>query len=253
VTAGIAWFTSYSRNQSYVEQVAEIAETAEQQVAAVAPDDLTLTGVVNALDAVQKIPGGYADREAEIPLLMELGLYQGDKLGEEAGVAYANALKNLFFPRVILGLEEQLRRPGNSPVFMYLALKVYLMFDDREHFDAETIKAWMVLHWQLSLSGASNAQLREALTGHLDALLGQMPMAPTLSLDQALITSVRTSLLRVPLATRAYNRMKRTTGGPSFPPFRLSATLGADAARVFDRRSGQSLDTEIPTLFTYEG
>ncbi|MCP5091860.1 MAG: type VI secretion system membrane subunit TssM, partial [Gammaproteobacteria bacterium] len=47
VTAGIAWFTSYSRNQSYVEQVAEIAETAEQQVAAVAPDDLTLTGVVN--------------------------------------------------------------------------------------------------------------------------------------------------------------------------------------------------------------
>ncbi|MCP4285316.1 MAG: type VI secretion system membrane subunit TssM, partial [Gammaproteobacteria bacterium] len=54
-------------------------------------------------------------------------------------------------------------------------------------------------------------------------------------------------------ATRAYNRMKRTTGGPSFPPFRLGATLGADAARVFDRRSGQSLDTEIPTLFTYEG
>ena len=92
VAAGVAWFTSYSRNQSYVELVAEKAAAAEQQVMAVAPGDLSLTGVVNALDAVQKIPGGYADREEDIPLLMGLGLYQGDKLGEEAGAAYANAL-----------------------------------------------------------------------------------------------------------------------------------------------------------------
>ncbi|MCP5444560.1 MAG: type VI secretion system membrane subunit TssM [Chromatiaceae bacterium] len=253
VAAGVAWFTSYSRNQSYVELVAEKAAAAEQQVMAVAPGDLSLTGVVNALDAVQKIPGGYADREEDIPLLMGLGLYQGDKLGEEAGAAYANALKNLFLPRLILSLEEQLRQPGNNPDFAYEALKVYLMLDDREHFDAEAVKAWMVLHWQLTLSGASNAQLRETLTGHLDALLAQMPMAPTLSLDQGLISNVRDTLLRVPLATRAYNRMKRTSGGASVPPFRLSSALGSDAARVFDRRSGQPLDNEIPALFTYDG
>ena len=58
--------------------------------------------------------------------------------------------KNLFLPRLILSLEEQLRQPGNNPDFAYEALKVYLMLDDREHFDAEAVKAWMVLHWQLT-------------------------------------------------------------------------------------------------------
>lgn len=253
VLAGIAWFTSYSRNQSYIDQVAIQANAAEEKVNAVAPDDLTLANVVPALDSVRQIPGGYADQEAEIPWLMGLGLYQGDKLGSEAVSAYRTSLKNLFLPRIILGLENQLTRQGNNPDYLYEALKVYLMFDDSEHFDAETVKTWMLLLWQLNLPGAENAQARQALAGHLDALLEMMPMTPTLPLDQDLIAHVRGSLLRVPLADRVYNRMKRTTEGGSIPPIRLTQAIGADADLVFSRRSGEPLDKEIPALFTYGG
>ncbi|MBT3046329.1 MAG: type VI secretion system membrane subunit TssM [Candidatus Thiodiazotropha sp. (ex Clathrolucina costata)] len=253
VLAGVAWFTSYSRNQSYIDQVAIQANAAEEKVNAVAPDDLTLANVVPALDSVRRIPGGYADQEAEIPWLMGLGLYQGDKLGSEAVSAYRTSLKNLFLPRIILSLENQLTRPGNNPDYLYEALKVYLMFDDSEHFDAETVKTWMLLQWQLNLPGAENAQARQALAGHLDALLEMLPMTPTLPLDQDLIARVRGNLLRVPLADRVYNRMKRTTASGSVPPIRLTQAIGADADQVFSRRSGEPLDKEIPALFTYEG
>ncbi|MFI0459943.1 MAG: type VI secretion system membrane subunit TssM, partial [Candidatus Thiodiazotropha endolucinida] len=253
VLAGIAWFTSYSRNQSYIDQVAIQANAAEEKVNAVAPDDLTLTNVVPALDSVRQIPGGYADQEADIPWLMGLGLYQGDKLGSEAVSAYRTSLKNLFLPRIILSLENQLNQQGNNPDYLYEALKVYLMFDDSEHFDAATVKAWMLLQWQLTLPGAENAQARQALTGHLDALLEMLPMTPTLPLDQDLIAHVRGNLLRVPLADRVYNRMKRTTESGAIPPIRLSQVIGADAEMVFSRRSGEPLDKEIPALFSYEG
>ncbi|MES9820483.1 MAG: type VI secretion system membrane subunit TssM [Candidatus Thiodiazotropha sp.] len=253
VLAGIAWFTSYSRNQSYIDQVAIQANAAEEKVNAVAPDDLTLTNVVPAFDSVRQIPGGYADQEADIPWLMGLGLYQGDKLGSEAVSAYRTSLKNLFLPRIILSLENQLNQQGNNPDYLYEALKVYLMFDDSEHFDAATVKAWMLLQWQLTLPGAENAQARQALTGHLDALLEMLPMTPTLPLDQDLIAHVRGNLLRVPLADRVYNRMKRTTESGAIPPIRLSQVIGADAEMVFSRRSGEPLDKEIPALFSYEG
>lgn len=253
IAAGIAWFTSYSRNQSYIDLVELKTQEAEQQVEAVEPTDLSLEGVVNALDTVRRIPGGYEDQDAPVPLLTRLGLYQGDKLGEQAQFAYSNALKNLFLPRIVLRLEDQLRQGNNNSDFTYEALKVYLMLDDREHFDADTVKAWMLLDWQLNLAGADKAQTRQALSSHLDALIEQMPMALTLPLDQTLISRVRNNLLRSPLAKRVYNRIKLAPQVRSALPFRLGEALGPDAALVFDRKSGQSLDADISALFTYKG
>jgi type VI secretion system protein ImpL len=251
--AGIAWFTSYSRNQSYINQVAIQANAADDKVNAIAANDLTLTNAVPALNSVRHISGGYDDQEKEIPWLMGLGLYQGDKLGSEAIKAYHTTLKNLFLPRIILSLEEQLNLQGNNPDYLYEALKVYLMFDDREHYDAETVKAWLLLQWQLSLPGAENAQARQALADHLDALMTQMPMPPTLPLDSALISRVRSNLLRVPLAERVYNRMKRTTEEDTVQALYLTQEIGADAELVFTRRSGAPLDKPLPALFTYKG
>ncbi|MCG7917791.1 MAG: type VI secretion system membrane subunit TssM, partial [Candidatus Thiodiazotropha taylori] len=122
-----------------------------------------------------------------------------------------------------------------------------------EHYDAETVKTWMLLQWQLSLPGGENAQARQALAGHLDALLSQMPMPPTIPLDETLISRVRNDLLRVPLADRVYDRMKRTTAGGSIAALRLTQEIGPDAELVFSRRSGEPLDKEIPSLFTYQG
>jgi type VI secretion system protein ImpL len=159
-----------------------------------------------------------------------------------------------MLPRIILSLEEQLRKRGNNSDYLYEALKVYLMFDDREHFDAHTVKAWMLLQWQLTLPVPEQAQARQALANHLEALLEIMPMPPSLPLDDALVRSVRDELLRLPLAERVYSRLKRTSLDVSVvSPLKLDRELGSDASLLFVRRSGEPLSTEIPALFTYEG
>ncbi|MEJ2455362.1 MAG: type VI secretion system membrane subunit TssM [Candidatus Thiodiazotropha sp.] len=249
-----AWFTSYSRNQGYVQQVAFQAQAAQQKVDGVVADDLSLIGLLPALDTLRQIPGGYADQGKAIPWMMGLGLYQGDKLGAEAIGAYHNALRNLMLPRIILSLEQQLRERGNNSDYLYEALKVYLMFDDREHFDADTMKAWMLLQWQLTLPGPEHAQARQALANHLQALLEIMPMPPSLPLDEALVRSVRDELLRLPLAERVYSRLKRTSRDHSVvPPLKLDRALGPSASLLFTRRSGESLNAEIPALYTNQG
>ncbi len=249
-----AWSTSYSRNQSYIQQVAYQTQATEQAVAGVAGEDLSLTGLLPALDTARQIPGGYADREHPAPWMMGMGLYQGDKLGREAVVAYRNALRNLLLPRVMLSLEAQLKTPGNNPDYLYEALKVYLMIDDREHFDAETVRAWLLLQWQLQFPGPQQAQARQALANHLEALLEIMPTKPGLPLDQALVRQVRDELLRVSLADRVYSRLQRTSQDASVvPPLKLGSALGLGAASLFVRRSGDPLDREIPALYTYEG
>jgi type VI secretion system protein ImpL len=254
LSAAGAWFTSYSRNQGHIQQVAFQAQAAQQKVDAVAAEDLSLTGLLPALDSLRQIPGGYAEQGKATPWLMGLGLYQGDKLGREAVGAYHNALKNLMLPRIILSLEEQLRQRGNNPDYLYEALKVYLMFDDREHFDDNTVKAWMLLQWQLTLPDPEQAQARQALANHLEALLEIMPVPPSLPLDHALVRSVRDELLRLPLAQRVYNRLKRTSLDVTVvPPLKLDRELGPDASLLFVRRSGEPMSREIPALFTYEG
>jgi type VI secretion system protein ImpL len=253
VAAG-AWLTSYSQNQGYVQQVAFQAQAAQQKVDGVAADDLSLTGLLPALDTLRQIPGGYVDQDKDPPWTMGLGLYQGDKLGREAVGAYHNALRNLMLPRLILSLEQQLKERGNNPDYLYEALKVYLMFDDREHFDAETVRTWMLLQWQLTLPGPEQAQARQALTSHLEALLEIMPTPPSLPLDQALVRSVRDELLQLPLAERIYSRLKRTSLDVAVvPPLRLDRELGANAGQLFVRRSGEPLSKPIPALFTHPG
>jgi type VI secretion system protein ImpL len=252
--ASVAWLTSYSRNMGYIQEVAFQAQDAEEKVSSVTADDLSLTGLLPALDTLQQIPGGYADRGKSMPWTMGLGLYQGDKLGREAIGAYQNALKNLLLPRILLSLEDQLRQQGNNPDYRYEALKVYLMFDDSQHFDAETVRAWMLLQWQLNLPGPKQAQARQALAGHLEALLELMPIPPSLPLDQALVRAVRDDLLQVSLADRVYSRLKRTSKEATVvSPIKLGRVLGANANIVFQRRSGEPLDKEIPALFTYSG
>ncbi|MEZ5581897.1 MAG: ImcF-related family protein [Candidatus Competibacteraceae bacterium] len=115
VTAAVAaaWVTSYARNQYYVNQVEE--QRAQVQQLAKTLDPLKQRALVDTLpllNTARSVPGGYDDRNKGAPWLMGFGLYQGDKLGSEARLVYRYLLNRAFLPRMIVRLEEQLRRIG---------------------------------------------------------------------------------------------------------------------------------------------
>ncbi len=254
VTAALLWLTSYARNEMYVRAVEKQRQEVNRQIQALSPDQTDPAATLPLLDAARAIPGGYADRDAGKPWLMGFGLYQGDKLGGEAKAIYQRLLLQVMLPRIVLRLEERLRQNAGNPGYLYDTLKIYLMMDDPERFDAKAVKGWMEQEWQLNLPRTVGREQRDHLSAHLDALLEQAPLKSPIALDSGLIQNSRAVLNQVPLSQRIYERIKqnqRSAGAP--PDIGLTLAAGPDTPRVFDRKSGQPLNSGVPGLYTYKG
>ena len=249
-----AWIATYFNNSALIAKVDEQA-TAYNELA----KNLQLEPVNNSdlqpilplLAILRDIPGGYAHRKEDVPLWLQFGLYQGDKLGSQATTAYRQALGRLLLPRMLFRLEGQLQDHQNQPDFLYEALKVYLMLGQQGKLDKQLVKTWMDLDWRGQFPGPENEAGIEALEGHLDALL-EKPF-PTIALNANLVEQTRAILRRQPLAERAYSLIKTQPEITSLPEWRLSEHGGPAVDRALVRKSGKPLSEGIPGLYTHDG
>lgn len=243
------WTVSFVRNQALVSEVEKSA--AELAKLANAVPKLPLGDVrvaLPALEALNLVPGGPASRDADVPLTLGLGLYQGHKLGAQAGLTYANLLRDAFMPRVALRLEQQIRE-AESPEVRYEALKAYLMLYDAKHLGVEELEAWITADW------SRNSELRAdqaRLATHLHAALTQQPLEAVLPINRALVDDARRQLAAASLPERAYSRLKRL-GVTGVPDFKLNEAAGPSAALVFTRSKGKPLTDGVPAMFTING
>ncbi len=255
VGASVAWFTSYSRNSAYVQSVGERVAAVQKAVDAVpATGSSDVVDLLPVLAAVQDLPRLADVPEGVVPTSMGFGLYQGTKLSAAAEQTYRRLLEDAFMPRLALRVEEQLRTASaNNLEFAYEALKAYLMMHDPEHFDADALKAWILFDWQRSLPRNLPQTDRQALEGHLAALMERGAVSSPVEADENLIRSVRTMLAQYPLANRIYSRLKREGVGADIPDFSLIKAAGPAAPLVFIRASGQPLTNGVPGMFTFDG
>jgi type VI secretion system protein ImpL len=249
ILAVLAWTTSFTRNQVYVNRYKGSIETFKEVSAAPLADPHDFSELLPRLNAMQKVPETYAVFEEGAPLLMGMGLYQGDGLTEEGRLAYQRELNQVLLPAVRHRLEEHLQAGIGDPDFQYEALKTYLMLGDKEHLDEELLSFWLELDWQNTF--AHDAETQGRLQIHLASLLdmGYQPIP----LDEDVISNARLSLNQVPLSQLLYGRMKRDYMASDKNPFRVSDVTGLAGDKVFVRTSGESLENGISGLFTYEG
>jgi type VI secretion system protein ImpL len=251
--AAAAWTTSYSRNRSYVAEVAGNVAAIERQIEALAPQDRDPLGVLPLLDSARAIRGGYAERSAGAPWSMGLGLYQGDKLGSQATRAYRRLLHKALLPRVMLRLEDQIRQGAADADYLYDALRIYLMLDDADRYDPAAVQSWVTGDWERSLPRGTTKEQQEALRAHLAALLEERPSPLPLALDAQLIQNARDVLNASPLATRIYAHVQREGVGKDIPDFTIAGAAGNLAMLVLTRPSGKPMTQGIPALYTYAG
>ncbi|HCS92752.1 MAG: type VI secretion system membrane subunit TssM [Thiohalocapsa sp. PB-PSB1] len=251
--AASAWTTSYYRNRDYTQEVDAALLEIDAQLEALPLPRRDPLAMLPLLNAARQLPGGYADRNRGVPLLSGLGLNQGNKLGPEAERAYRRILRKVLLPAIQLRLEDQVREAGGNPEFLYDVLRVYLMLDNPQHYDAEAIQYWVGRDWERNLPRATTTEQRETLKDHLQALFEQRPTPLPLELDAGLIAQSRDILNRAPLAERIYERLKREGVGAEFADFSITDAAGDYAKLVFERRSGRLLNDGIPALYTYEG
>ncbi|HSI60609.1 MAG TPA: type VI secretion system membrane subunit TssM, partial [Ideonella sp.] len=251
----VGWAISYSRNSAYVGDVNARLPEVQKAVDGLPPaggsDVAALPQVLDLLSAAAQ-PQGFPLKDP--PLLNGLGLYQGDKLAAGADIGYQHLLDRALMPRVTHRLEERLRAVNRDNLELaYTALKSYVMLYSPEHFDADTLKAWVTIDWDQNLAGTLSPEQRNALAGHLDAALAHGAPQMAVAMDKNLVASVREMLVAYPLEYRVFSQLKRTKMAASFPEFSVASAGGPNSAQVFERRSGQPITKGVPGLFTRNG
>lgn len=246
------WIYSYVQNQNLIAQVEQDIETAEYEVNNISAYDHDVLAPLPALDAVRNITTGYADRDAHgLQSFLQMGLYQGEKLGQEANSAYKDLLYKSFLPRITARLEQAMYQERSSADKLYETLRVYLMLSDPEHFDPEIVQNWFARDWQNTLPNASQKDLVARLEGHLAALMEFMPSLTPLQPNDELIASARSILSKQPPARRFYAHLKQDgLNNSDFGEFRLVDAVGTESIYLFRFTNGQKLTSGIDGFFT---
>ena len=174
-----AWTISFSKNATYVANVdAKLQAVAKQVNDLQGRQNPDVVALLPTLDSVRTLAatGGAADTSE--PWSMGFGLYQGRKLGAASRAAYQRLIQDAFLPRLQARIEQQLRaRDAQNPDLLYEALKAYVMLGDPQHFDADSLKAYITADWDTHLPRDVTSEQRKDLVSHLDALLAQGPLA----------------------------------------------------------------------------
>ena len=255
VGIGVGWGLSYLRNQTYLAEVDARIPEAQAAVAALPPaTGAELTLLPQVLDRIVAVPVPAAFALDDPPLLNTLGLYQGPYAAAGAEIGYRKLLDRALMPRIARRLEERLRAANRDNLELaYEALKGYLMLYTPEHFEAESLKAWVALDWDANLASTLSVEQRAALATHLDAAFSRGAPPALTPIDPTLVANVREMLVAYPLEYRIFSRLKRTRVGAEIPDFSAAAAAGPNGVRVFERASGQPLTRGVPGLFTRDG
>ncbi len=246
----LGWLYSYNKNAKYVEGVSTATEMLTISSSGLANSNDDVLATLPTLNIARNVPGGV---EIARPGGLQLGLDQSDKLGDIASSKYTTLLDKAFLPRVMARVEVLLQNNLDNPDYLFETLKVYLMLADQEHYDAETVRAWIGLDWDNNLPIDTTLDDREALVEHLNALTEEQPDTSEYPLRKQLITRARNALATVPLSSRVYARLKLDQSSSDIEDFRISNAAGRDAPLVFIRKSGEPLNRGVAGFYTYRG
>jgi hypothetical protein len=249
------WAYSYFQNKNLINHVAEKTEAAEEVVADVSRYEKNLFAPMKALNTVRALPTGYEEQaNDEQHHWLQMGMYQGRKLGQEASDAYGRLLYKTFLPRLLVQVESALYEQRADAEYLYDTLRIYLMLSDPARLDKAAVTHWVEEDWQRTLPRDIRKDEYQNLQNHLSALLDYMPKETPLQANEELVQSVRTLLSTLPPAKRFYFRLKQEgEQNNDLEPYRLVDGVGSEAAYLFQFTNGQPITSEISGFFTKAG
>ncbi|VAW56780.1 IcmF-related protein, partial [hydrothermal vent metagenome] len=199
--------------------------------------------VLPTLNALAKASIVY-DQE-EHPWMSGLGLYDGN-VDTSANNAYKAQLKELFLPRIINYLEQQIAK-GHSGGDLYNTFRTYLMFNKTAYMDKSIVLDWFITDWTKNMQG--EASKRQELEQHLIALL-DLDLGAS-ELNSRVVRQTRATLLRVPVHKRIYSRI--TTRPELNQKVDVLNMFGEAVRDAYEITPSIKQALLMPYLFTKEG
>lgn len=249
-TALIAgWTLSYFKNQQGLVAANQVTVAAAKELQAIgAPAINDLPVLLDALDAVLKIPSAVHDPVDSPPLSMKLGLYQGDAVDARVSERYRYVLQQALLVRVALHLESVMQSPQASSEQVYASLKTYLMLFDRERMNHSWFIGVVYDLWRSAYDATAAARARV----HLQALAetSDLLVARFHPKNEAIVEAARARVASTSIVDRAYAMLKLSVS--TGEGIRLSEVLGPAGVSVMERKT-TALSDPISATFTAEG
>ena len=246
------WFAAYRQNHALIARADQQIAQYRTQVDGIPTRDVADTDFDRILPPLNLLRDGPAQLRREASGWPQFGLGQSAKLESQYESLYVRALDTLMLPRVLVLLQKQLRNGRTDDAdFKTAALKVYLGLGGAGPLDKPFARKWMTEAFRAQYSDAGAEGKRTDLDGHFVALLDH-PIEP-IAEDAGLVAEVRSQINRVPLAGRAYARLRDSAEAAKIPAWSIAEKVGAPGERAFMRVSRAALSAGIPGFYTRDG
>lgn len=241
ISSLVAWTGSVASNKLLLNEIDAYLTKYESESRRTRSWDTDLRRILPTLNAIRTASEVY-DQD-EHPWLNNLGLYDPD-VDNSLNELYLTNLNQLLEPRLVGYLENNFKSSLNEPGELYDSLKTYLMFEDKAHYDKQHLFNWYKNSWKSTFTNKEVVQRQ--LNNHLVAYLDNYSQSVTN--DKHLVTTARNKLMRIPVATRIYERIKSDQQLSTL--VNVGHYLGESSNGIFNFNN-QSLNTfYVPFLFT---
>ncbi len=249
---GAIWLQSYQWNKALIETSEQTISIIEQDIEQVKFDfENNLTESLVLLDKLAQLPMGFEGNYQDVDGINTFGLYQGEKIAQPANSAYQQALTQYFSTWLTDALVDEMESNQDHREYLYETLKAYLMLFMPQRMEPVHIQSWFALYFENTYPGEFNQQQRATLIKHTNNWLNGDDFGAYM--DSESVQSARDILTQLPLAERAYQRMKLQFMKSHVPSFRLTDVWGPQSLSQFERDSGKPLSMGIPGFYTYNG
>ena len=209
--------------------------------------------LLQPLDQIRSAVAVVGDYRKAWPVLTELGLYQGRKIGTKVDDAYVQWLSRRFLPELANGVMNAINGAPSGSNQQLAALRVYRMIEDRQNRRPPIVEDWMKQQWQAAFPGQRWVQ--NGLMRHLDYAMKHADAE--LPRNQARIAEVQQRLRQIPMPRRVYMTMREQASKILHSPLDLRNAVGPAFDIVYkdpNTAAGQTdASTRIDPLLTAAG
>ncbi|TNE73485.1 MAG: type VI secretion system membrane subunit TssM [Gammaproteobacteria bacterium] len=213
--------------------------------------------------------GNYRDRW---PMVTDMGLYQGHRIGPEVESSYLDMLAYQYLPAIMFGVMDEMSKAPDGSNERLEHLRVLRMLYDASGRRTDIVRHYMQDYWQRLFPGQKGVQRR--LTNHLQYAmantdLARMAQEGDSTADMALapfrssVQWAQHELGRVPTPDRVYRDMETDAEQQFRAPLDLARASGPAFGTAFvpvddygEPRAEDSTEANpllIPALLTREG
>lgn len=239
----------YHRNNTAVGDVLKATNEYRDEVVDERIDE-TGKNLLPPLNHIRKASLAFSNYDQRLPLVADMGLYQGRRIGPKTEKLYQDYLSRRFLPAIATGVVEQMNSAAYASDEKLMGLRVYRMIEDKDNRRKKVVTDWMDKRWETRFT--EDIDLQKQLMTHLDYAMDHV--GAELPRFKRWVRDTQSELLTIPLPDRVYRTMKQNAAAEFSAPLDIRTEIGPAFDVIYkhevERKAGHTQSLQLASLTT---